>query len=396
MKLRLNVAQAMSAFGLVVLSGFVAILWTSSAALKELKVGGPVYQEIVLGKDLIADILPPPEYIIEAYLEATLAVKDPASMPEHAKRLVQLRKDYDLRHEYWLDQEFRTDIKDDLVNKSDAEVAAFWKELDGALLPALKAGDVPAIDASYAKLTQRYLAHRSVIDRIVAATNELYAATEANAAQSDRHFSFIVWSVAGLVILLVVSGIAAILIGVVRPISRMTGAMTAISEGNLDIAIPSAGRRDEIGAMANALDVFRRNALETVRLKAEQEKAAEAAEQEKLKALQNMAETVEKETGDAVKIISEITSQMAGNASQMANSAGSVSANSQSVSAAATEALANAQTVAAAAEELSASIAEISSQISNSRSVTQNAVTASLAAEATISERPSSSTRSAM
>src|SRR5919108_169668 len=71
MKLRLSIGRAVNLFGLIVTLGCVAVLWTGISALSELKVGGPVYRQIVLGKDLIADILPPPEYVIESYLETT-------------------------------------------------------------------------------------------------------------------------------------------------------------------------------------------------------------------------------------------------------------------------------------------------------------------------------------
>src|ERR671923_2396003 len=106
MKLRLSIGRAVNLFGLIVTLGCVAILWTGISALSELKVGGPVYRQIVLGKDLIADILPPPEYVIESYLEATLALNDPQSLEQHRTRLKQLHKEYDDRHEYWMAQEF--------------------------------------------------------------------------------------------------------------------------------------------------------------------------------------------------------------------------------------------------------------------------------------------------
>ena len=103
MNVRLKIATAVGVFGVLVGVGFVAVIWTALMAINELKVGGPVYTRIVSGKDLIADILPPPEYIIESYLEATLAFNDPTSLDARKERLAQLRKDYDLRHEYWVE-----------------------------------------------------------------------------------------------------------------------------------------------------------------------------------------------------------------------------------------------------------------------------------------------------
>ena len=84
MKFRLSLSSAIVAFGVVLAIGFAALVSTSLYALKELKVGGPLYSDIKLGNDLIADILPPPEYVIEAYLEATLAMREPDQLAAHA------------------------------------------------------------------------------------------------------------------------------------------------------------------------------------------------------------------------------------------------------------------------------------------------------------------------
>jgi hypothetical protein len=78
MTLRLTISRAILIFGLVTALGLGAVIATSVYGLSQLKVGGPLYNQIKLGNDLIADILPPPEYVIEAYLEATLVLHDPA------------------------------------------------------------------------------------------------------------------------------------------------------------------------------------------------------------------------------------------------------------------------------------------------------------------------------
>src|SRR6266508_5217583 len=97
MTLRLTISRAILIFGLVTALGLGAVIATSVYGLSQLKVGGPLYNQIKLGNDLIADILPPPEYVIEAYLEATLVLREPDQLAAHSERLVQLRKDYDER-----------------------------------------------------------------------------------------------------------------------------------------------------------------------------------------------------------------------------------------------------------------------------------------------------------
>lgn len=63
-----KIKTGVTIFGIVVAVGFAAVVLTGTIALTKLKVGGPVYSQISLGKDLVADILPPPEYVLESYL----------------------------------------------------------------------------------------------------------------------------------------------------------------------------------------------------------------------------------------------------------------------------------------------------------------------------------------
>ncbi len=129
MPLRLTISRAILIFGLITAAGLGAVIATSVYGLAQLKVGGPLYNQIKLGNDLIADILPPPEYIIESYLEATLALRDPAQLSVHRDRLTQLKKEYDERHEFWVKSDLEPALKSKLVEKSDAEVRRFWSAL---------------------------------------------------------------------------------------------------------------------------------------------------------------------------------------------------------------------------------------------------------------------------
>ncbi|CAO3414792.1 hypothetical protein [Azospirillum endophyticum] len=184
----LRIAALTNLFGVVVTLGFLAVVVTGALAIRELKVGGPIYQRIVLGKDLIADILPPPEYVIEAYLEATLAMNDPASVERRRTRLAQLRKDYDERHDYWLKESFEPALLDQLTRTSHAPVMRFWSEIETRFLPALVRKDEAAARASYTTIAEAYTAHRAVVDRIVEETNRYNSETEIDADRRERLF----------------------------------------------------------------------------------------------------------------------------------------------------------------------------------------------------------------
>ncbi|MBP2294617.1 methyl-accepting chemotaxis protein [Azospirillum rugosum] len=371
-------------FGVLVTLGFITVAATGAIAIRELKVNGPIYQKVVLGKDLIADILPPPEYVIEAYLEATLVYNDPPSLAQRRERLAALRKDYDDRHAFWLEQTLDPSIRDAFLRGAHDEAMKVWDAIDKGLLPALAAGDTERARKAYTVIATAYNAHRAYIDDVVAKATVLNSQTEDYATARESQFTAIAWSVAAGVLGLIVLGIVAMIRGVIRPVVRMTDAMTELSGGNLEVAIPGAQRRDEVGAMARSLAVFRDNARETQRLRRQGEEARERADRDKQEALLRMAETVERETQKAVDSIAAQTSLMSESAARMANSAVSVSQDSQGVAVAASQALSNAQTVAAASEELSASIREITTQVRASVEVTGDAVRASSHAEETI------------
>src|SRR5207245_1540747 len=146
-----------------------------------------------------ADILPPPAYVIEAYLEATLALREPTAFPDHQKKLLQLKKDYSDRKTFWTSSALEPELKSMLVDKSDGEVQKFWQILDAELVPALRANDTAKAAAVYARLSEVYAAHRSVIDGLVEKANKLNSDLETVAADRDRGISYVVWSVSGVV-----------------------------------------------------------------------------------------------------------------------------------------------------------------------------------------------------
>ena len=247
MKLRLTISRAILIFGLVTATGLGAVIATSVYGLAQLKVGGPLYNQIKLGNDLIADILPPPEYVIEAYLEATLVLHDPAQLAAHRDRIAQLKKEYDERHEFWIKSDLDPTLKTKLVEKSHSEVRHFWTAIQEGLLPALSKADSAAAAKSYAEITARYAAHRAIIDDIVKQTNEQNAATEVAATERVSTFTMVLWGVSAVVFLIIGAGIFGVAFGVIRPIAAMTDVMKGLAGGDLNVAVPALSRDDEVG-----------------------------------------------------------------------------------------------------------------------------------------------------
>jgi len=173
-------------------------------------------------------------------------------------------------------------------------------------------------------------------------------------------------------------------VSISRPILRMTETMSRLARGDTSVEVPHRHKRDEIGAMASAVQVFKENAVDADRRRAEQELLRERGEEERKRALQSMADTIEREARSAVERIAGRTRDMANDAEAMADSADRVSQNAQSVAAAGEQALANVQAVAGATEELAAATNEIFGQMSYASAVAQRAVERGAAAKDTI------------
>jgi methyl-accepting chemotaxis protein len=162
--------------------------------------------------------------------------------------------------------------------------------------------------------------------------------------------------------------------GVSTPIRAMTVAMSRLAQHDLTIQIEGAQRKDEVGQMANAVQVFKDSMVEGDRLKAEQEEAQRAAAKR--------AALVDQLTRDFDVKVQGVVQGVASQATQMEASAQAMSATAEeatkqagAVAAASEQGAANVQTVASAAEELSSSIAEIGRQVSHSSQIATNAVT---------------------
>ena len=355
--------------------GFAATLWTSLSAINTLKVGGATYTQIILGKDLIADILPPPEYLIESYLETTQLLDDPGSHQARGKKLAQLRKDYGLRHDYWLGQSLDGGIKDRLTRESHAFAMEFWKETEEKFLPAIESGNMEAARASYAALTRHYLAHRGVIDEIVPAANDMNKRFEMEAVATEASVKWAFWTTAGIILLTVLAGAYGLLRGIIQPLMRITDAAKSISAGELKIQIPSLHRTDEVGDMARAVDQFREKSAQAASLEQIEAMAAEQARQaERGKRIEQLSHEFRANMRSLLDQVSGAVDEMQNAAEGMTASTALTQKNAAAAAQASEEASSNVSTVASATEELSASISEIARHISESSQTANQAI----------------------
>jgi methyl-accepting chemotaxis protein len=165
-------------------------------------------------------------------------------------------------------------------------------------------------------------------------------------------------------------------------IAKITNAMRRLADGDEDVEITGAERSDEIGDMAGALQVFRDNAREMKRLEAEQAAEKERAEENRRKAMMEMADRFEAEVGEIVSALGEAASDLQSRSRELSTAVTGAGDRSSSVAAAASQASGSVEAMASASEELSASIREVAQQVAASaEAARQSSERASVGAE---------------
>ncbi|MGU3493922.1 methyl-accepting chemotaxis protein [Xanthobacteraceae bacterium A53D] len=285
----------------------------------------------------------------------------------------------------------------------DGQVAAYWSVLNQAALglqnmPGLKEGMAQAQDRfmdTASRLTRQILA--AAMDETAppmtladwrpqnsaslgASMAPRDAALKAAAEMAARSYATaqngFLLAIAGiLVILAVVAGFALFINRrLIAPIRSLTRGIEQIADGNLDVEIPGAGRRDEVGEISRAVEVLRGNSRQVVRLQEEQVSLRAAAEQERKEMFQRVADELDRVVGRIAGAVSSTSEELQASARGMSSMAEQTSSRSAQASQASHEASSMVEAVAAAAEELSASVEEIGAQVKESARIAHLAV----------------------
>ena len=300
----------------LLLGGLGGMILFGYRTVQTVKVNGPLYKDIVQGKDLIADILPPPEYIIESYLVTfqMLEEKDPARFQALVERGNQLTKEFEERHAFWMQElspgDLRTLISVDVYRPAQE----FFEVRDRQFIPALLRHDLKTAQQVHEDvLKKKYEEHRARVDHLVEAATLRSQESErsANSMVASQLYGVLV---AGLVIVIAVFvGWGGIAWSIVTPLNRTVGVMEAVAQGDYSQRLDVSGKH-EIGRMATAINsavAATAKALQDVQEGAEREKLAQA---EKAAADRRLAEAQRREAEEAerkVKHILEVANHVA-------------------------------------------------------------------------------------
>ena len=203
------------------------------------KVNGEFYSKIISGNVLVADILPPPAYIIETYLVAFEMEKemDRVKLDDLINRSKQLKKDYFDRHDYWSNTLPDGELKNSMVRDSFAPAVDFYDILEKQYIPAILSADkVTASSLLNGSLKQKYDAHRLAIDntvRIVVRENKNLESSAKSAINNSTYFMVFILML-GIALTITIGIFIYLLIT-----KSLKGAIRDVGEGTFQIASAS-------------------------------------------------------------------------------------------------------------------------------------------------------------
>ncbi len=242
------------------ITGLAVFATVAFQTVREVRVQGPAYNQIILGKDLIADILPPPAYVIETdqVVLQMLSAADQQTLESLIKRTQQQRKDYDSRITYWQDNLPASPMKDKLLGSSQQTARTYFDLLENQFLPAVRRHDLETATAvATGPMHEAFEQHRAAINEVVTLATDFASHNESEAAGVLAARNRLLWTVAGC------AGVFSVLLGwllaknISGPLSQMLVTVDGIASGRLDLSSRvDEKRKDELGLLGAGVNRF--------------------------------------------------------------------------------------------------------------------------------------------
>lgn len=250
-----SISQKILFFAVPVGIGFALFSFFAYDTMTIVEINGAMYNEIISAQSMIADVLPPPEYLVEEALVAhqMFLEKDPATFAALAGRAGILRKEYLDRHAYWEENIGKCGMEIEVMEESDVAARRYLTLLDSAYIPALQRGERVKAEALLSgAMDDAYNRHRAGVERIVAAATARNAVLETHAAETIATRTLIL-----IAIVVGVFALGAVLTIVIsRSIARPVGKVVhAIANADLRSQFHET-RQDEVGALMQGFDRF--------------------------------------------------------------------------------------------------------------------------------------------
>jgi len=286
MNLQLKNWSVQKKLGLLIgsfLVSFIAFVIVAYLTLAAVKVNGPYYAQIAQGRDLIADVEPASENLMEAYLTALQmsAETDAANVQNEMQRYKKVQEDFEAQHDFWARTLPEDEMKRALVVRSYEPAQEFFSICETQLFPAIRNGDQKGARALLdGRLKQLYQSHQSAIAEVVKAAHERDTATEHEVNQIADARTRLMIGIALLLVIGVAGGLGIVLSQSITRELRETISSLSVTSSEIAATVEQQERTavhqstaihettatmDELDASFNQTAVMVQTAVETAR-----------------------------------------------------------------------------------------------------------------------------------
>jgi methyl-accepting chemotaxis protein len=357
LSVRAKVAGAIGVVALM-LAAFGGLAFTT---LSSLQIGSDRYDAIVVAKDVTADVLPPPLYVVEANMVAYQALDATgADLEAKFERLAVLKKDFQAREDYWQNTLSASEGMRPLLAESVKTGHEFWTTLEEQVIPALRGSDREVAHDAVAKTLQSsYDKHRSAVDELVKVALERVSTTEAEASSavsSRTRLMVLVFAAALLFAALVSWVLVRWVTGAVHSVSSVASRLAA---ADLTVEPSTTEGGDELVSMDRDL----RNAIATLHgsmYDASGQVAGLAAAAEELSAVSTQLGASAEESSTQAVLVSDSTGEVTATVQSVAAAVEELSMSVEEIDAACRRAAATAADAGEAAREARTTVARLS------------------------------------
>ncbi len=320
------------------------------------------------GKDVVADILPPPLYVIEAHLTAYQLIRHDISLAEGLAKLRALRTDFDTRNAYWLSSNLDPTVKNSLLGEQKQASDAYFSRLESNFIPALQQGDEAAAAKAFDQLKLAYDQHRTGVDKTVQVGNAYANAQLEDMSTTSNNARWVLGLVGGLSTLIA----WLIYVFVARRVKTMLGAepaelleeMARFASGDLRNSARPAIAGSVLGGLAEARERIRGLVADTSAgaesLDVQISSVSAALRQQKANSVR-LAESVVT-TGSAMEHITSTIGHIAKQAAAAQSSVGEADHQARAGDSARLESLESVQRLAVSSRETQASVTDLGAQ----------------------------------
>ncbi|KQV61743.1 MULTISPECIES: histidine kinase dimerization/phospho-acceptor domain-containing protein [unclassified Duganella] len=252
--------------------GFLLYGFWSFRTLDELRVNGPLYGDVIQGKDLIADVLPPPLYIIESFLVAQqlAAASSQVEREQLAQRLRTLHAQQVARVHYWQSRQLDGSLAESL-KQANIQATAFYNEAFGQLVPALELGERPRAEHALAKMQRHYELHRQVVDDLVDLAASRARFTEVKAADRIRSDSALLLAILAGSLALATGMAWLVSRSITQPLAQALAIAQRVRSGELSSPAPQPFE-DETGELLSSLHALQESLAAAAAARSESER----------------------------------------------------------------------------------------------------------------------------